>query len=169
MNQYYIYSEAIKSIQFLVLNTWSHVNVCVKIFIPSFCQMSNKGVKALSSNSVVSVVGRMWDLIVSVPDHCLSFYFPIKSHFAHGKSHSALHECLALMSVSKTTSFFNQKHPANGFKIRNATCLKLSPFELKLWGIKCFSILPGVRSFHLEFLENCCLAYRLCAHLNGTS
>ena len=20
--------------------------------------------------------GRMWDLIVSVPDHCLSFYFP---------------------------------------------------------------------------------------------
>ena len=22
--------------------------------------------------------GRMWDLIVSVPDHCLSFYFEIK-------------------------------------------------------------------------------------------
>ena len=21
--------------------------------------------------------GRIWDLIVSVPDHCLSFYFPI--------------------------------------------------------------------------------------------
>ena len=21
--------------------------------------------------------GRVWDLIVSVPDHCLSFYFPI--------------------------------------------------------------------------------------------
>ena len=21
--------------------------------------------------------GRMWDLIVSVPDHCLSFYFPM--------------------------------------------------------------------------------------------
>ena len=21
--------------------------------------------------------GRMWDLIVSIPDHCLSFYFPI--------------------------------------------------------------------------------------------
>ena len=20
--------------------------------------------------------GRMWDLIISVPDHCLSFYFP---------------------------------------------------------------------------------------------
>ena len=23
--------------------------------------------------------GRMWDLIVSVPDHCLSFYFPNRS------------------------------------------------------------------------------------------
>ena len=23
--------------------------------------------------------GRMWDLIVSVPDHCLSFYFAVKS------------------------------------------------------------------------------------------
>ena len=22
--------------------------------------------------------GRMWDLIVSVPDHCLSFYFKVK-------------------------------------------------------------------------------------------
>ena len=22
-------------------------------------------------------VGRIWDLIVSVPDHCLSFYFPV--------------------------------------------------------------------------------------------
>ena len=98
--------------------------------------MSNKGVKALSSNSVVSVVSRMWDLIVSVPDHCLSFTFQSKLalHMAN-HVHSALHECLALMSVSKTTSFFNQKLTANGFKIRNATCLKLSPFELKLWGI----------------------------------
>ena len=24
-------------------------------------------------------VGRMWDLIVSVPDHCLSFYFAIST------------------------------------------------------------------------------------------
>ena len=23
--------------------------------------------------------GRIWDLIVSVPDHCLSFYFPVRS------------------------------------------------------------------------------------------
>ena len=44
----------------------------------------NNGVKTLNSNSVV----------------------PIKTHFAHGKWHSAPHECLALMSVSKTTSFF---------------------------------------------------------------
>ena len=26
----------------------------------------------------------MWDLIVSVPDHCLSFYFP-KSYIAGGR------------------------------------------------------------------------------------
>lgn len=55
----------------------------------------NNGVKVLNSNSVV----------------------PIKTRFAHGKWHSALHECLALMSVSKTTSLFNQKLPANGFKL----------------------------------------------------
>ena len=23
------------------------------------------------------IVGRMWDLIISVPDHCLSFYFSL--------------------------------------------------------------------------------------------
>ena len=30
--------------------------------------------------------GRMWDLIVSVPDHCLSFYFPyfrFKAKYGH--------------------------------------------------------------------------------------
>ena len=27
--------------------------------------------------SLLVFEGRMWDLIVSVPDHCLSFYFPI--------------------------------------------------------------------------------------------
>ena len=37
---YEIYSEAIKSIQFLVLNTGSHVNGCVKMFILSFCRTS---------------------------------------------------------------------------------------------------------------------------------
>ena len=26
--------------------------------------------------------GRMWDLIVSVPDYCLSFYFKTKSYFS---------------------------------------------------------------------------------------
>ena len=40
--------------------------------------------------------GRMWDLIVSVPDHCLSFYFGLKAtkkrwrhHFPHYKSMGA--------------------------------------------------------------------------------
>ena len=27
--------------------------------------------------------GRIWDLIVSVPDHCLSFYFTIYGHGSH--------------------------------------------------------------------------------------
>ena len=95
---------------------------------------------------------------------------PIKTRFAHGKWHSALHECLALMTLSKTHRYLirNFQQTASN-SIRNDTCLKLSPFELKLQGIKCFSILPGVRSFHLEFLENCCLASRLCTHLNVTS
>ena len=46
----------------------------------------NNGVKVLNSKSVI----------------------PIKTRLAHGKWRSALHECLALMSVSKTTSLFNQ-------------------------------------------------------------
>ena len=29
--------------------------------------------------SKFNVEGRMWDLIVSVPDHCLSFYFGLKA------------------------------------------------------------------------------------------
>ena len=36
-----IYSEAIKRIQFLILNTGSCVNGCVKMFILSFCQKPN--------------------------------------------------------------------------------------------------------------------------------
>ena len=94
-----IYSEAIKSIQFLVLNTGSHVNGCVKNIsivkrlvlqnTNSNCfAVINNGVMVLNSNSVV----------------------PIKTRFAH-------HKRLARMSVSKTTSLFNQKLPANGFKL----------------------------------------------------
>ena len=67
----------------------------------------NNGGKVLNSNSVV----------------------PIKTRCAHGKWHSALHECLALMSVSKITSLVNQKRSAK--TIRNAACLKLSPLESK--------------------------------------
>ena len=34
----------------------------------------------------------MWDLIVSVPDHCLSFYF--KSHLARRIISMAVNSCL---------------------------------------------------------------------------
>ena len=71
----------------------------------------NNGVKVLNSNSVL----------------------PVKPRFAHDKWHSVLQECLALMSVSKTHCYLirNSQQKASN-SIRNATCLKLSPFELKL-------------------------------------
>ena len=62
---------------------------------PNCFEVFNKEVKVLNSNSVL----------------------PVKTRFAHGKWHSALHECLALMFVSKITSLFNQILPANGFKL----------------------------------------------------
>ena len=34
--------------------------------------------------------GRIWDLIVSVPDHCLSFYFSFKCSFSHYKKKMSL-------------------------------------------------------------------------------
>ena len=39
----------------------------------------------------------MWDLIVSVPDHCLSFYFPIQ----FGTTYMAFNECI-FNSIIKT-------------------------------------------------------------------
>ena len=44
---------------------------------------------------------------------------PIKTHCVHGKQDSALHTCLLLMSLSKTTSLFDQKLPTNGFKLNS--------------------------------------------------
>ena len=35
----------------------------------------------------------MWDLIVSVPDHCLSFYFPLPGIGPVSKSLFHLHLC----------------------------------------------------------------------------
>ena len=37
--------------------------------------------------------GRMWDLIVSVPDHCLSFYFVVKTD-----SQTVFHNSLGYIS-----------------------------------------------------------------------
>ena len=31
--------------------------------------------------SLFGFEGRIWDLIVSVPDHCLSFYFPLRIQY----------------------------------------------------------------------------------------
>ena len=37
--------------------------------------------------SLFGFEGRMWDLIVSVPDHCLSFYFPsVSVHFQFARN-----------------------------------------------------------------------------------
>ena len=48
-----------------------------------FIQFTTSAFRKLPSIYVFSYFpfgfeGRVWDLIVSVPDHCLSFYFPIK-------------------------------------------------------------------------------------------
>ena len=48
--------------------------------------------------------GRMWDLIVSVPDHCLSFYFVTafsNSHF------SSLHVLSTYSLISTDTDVYN--------------------------------------------------------------
>ena len=66
-------------------------------------EVINKGVKVLSSNSVV----------------------PIKTFFAHGKWHSALYVCLALMSVSKTTSLFDKKKKTHSKRLQ--TQLEMLP------------------------------------------
>ena len=46
----------------------------------------------------------------------LNSVVPFKTRFAQDKWHSALHRSVVPVSVSKTTSLFNPKHPANGFK-----------------------------------------------------
>ena len=51
----------------------------------------------------------MWDLIVSVPDHCLSFYFVLESFSRKQQQMSS--------AVSKITPLFNQKPSVNGFKL----------------------------------------------------
>ena len=53
----------------------------------------------------------------------LNSVVPVKTGFAHGKRPSALHKCLALMTVSNTASLFNQKPPAKGFKFNSKFCL----------------------------------------------
>ena len=45
--------------------------------------------------------GRMWDLIVSVPDHCLSFYFGLLyESMASGKSVRKSHKYLGHMKLN---------------------------------------------------------------------
>ena len=57
---------------------WSLANIC-----PLF----KKGDRSLTCNyrpvSLTCFEGRMWDLIVSVPDHCLSFYLLCSNIMAH--------------------------------------------------------------------------------------
>ena len=52
----------------------------LKVFVCSLMMNSRSAIGKLPSIYVFSYFpfgfeGRMWDLIVSVPDHCLSFYF----------------------------------------------------------------------------------------------
>ena len=47
--------------------------------------------------------GRMWDLIASVPDHCLSFYF--KCHMDIDRNHYKAN----FINIAKRTMFLRQK------------------------------------------------------------
>ena len=95
-----IYFEAIKSIQFLILNTgfWEKVGdkMLIRSFLPNvyLCKtdtncfaITHNGIMALNSKSV----------------------FSIKTRFVPGKWYSALHQSLVQMSVSNTPSLFNHK------------------------------------------------------------
>ena len=50
-----------------------------------------------------SILGRMWDLIVSVPDHCLSFYFKYQTHSLLINNEVRTH---FIAEVNKDTSFY---------------------------------------------------------------
>ena len=54
----------------LLLRVWSDDEVADKY--------NNKRVIILSKGYAYGIEGKIWDLIVSVPDHCLSFYFWIR-------------------------------------------------------------------------------------------
>ena len=51
----------------------------------------------------------------------LKLVVPIKTRFVHGKRHSALHKCLVLMSMNKTTLLFLKLDPtpSNDFKLNS--------------------------------------------------
>ena len=52
-------------------------NACLVInptSVDSYASLFNSTTADRSSDSMTAFEGRMWDLIVSVPDHCLSFY-----------------------------------------------------------------------------------------------
>ena len=121
VRQYYIYSEAIKSIQFLVLNTGSYVLKCLYCHFVKRLPLQNtnsncfavinKGVKVLSSNSVVPIKTRFctWQMAFYTSRMSSADVWVKPLHYL-------------LRNSQKTASN----------SIRNATCLKLSPFELKL-------------------------------------
>ena len=57
----------------------------------------------------------MWDLIVSVPDHCLSFYFCNETSFGSGKrsdwaSTWSDYVSLCVLRVAKDPNFFSGGH-----------------------------------------------------------
>ena len=53
----------------LIMRVWSDDEVADKY--------NNKRVIILSEGYAYGIEGRIWDLIVSVPDHCLSFHFAV--------------------------------------------------------------------------------------------
>ena len=73
--------------------------------------------------------GRMWDLIVSVPDHCLAFYFELLICVVEFiVSRTSITLCIIFIAIfsSKLTSKLTLVTEVLEFLTKNVCCLKVS-------------------------------------------
>ena len=140
-----IYSEAIKSIQFLILNTGFWENVGDKMLIWSF--LSNVYLCKTQILTVLqSLIMELWPLIEN-------HYFTLKLalYLANDILHCIKILCSCLW-VRPHRYFVIKPHQTVSNSIWISLCPKLSPFELNILGNKRFSTSTCVRCFHLKLL-----------------
>ena len=66
-------------LKIMIVNFFCTHFYCHIVSVKIIKSMINGSSELLSSYFPFGFEGRMWDLIVSVPDHCLSFYFAYQS------------------------------------------------------------------------------------------